>query len=119
MSVSLDGYVASPDGSTDWLAAGRSDDSTGWVLETVSNAGAHVIGAATERPAAMDSAHLMARAEAFALPLSTTRRQRGGRRLTNRRRTVRGRCQRFGSSSAPQTAHPAAKGVTRSPHWGQ
>ena len=47
MSVSLDGYVASRDGSTDWLAAGRSDDSTRWVLETVSNAGAHLIGAAT------------------------------------------------------------------------
>jgi dihydrofolate reductase len=47
MSVSLDGYLASRDGSTDWLAAGRSDDSTSWVLETVSNAGAHLIGAAT------------------------------------------------------------------------
>ena len=47
MSVSLDGYVASLDGNTDWLAAGRSDDSTSWVLETVSNAGAHLIGAAT------------------------------------------------------------------------
>ncbi|HEY5431257.1 MAG TPA: dihydrofolate reductase family protein [Solirubrobacteraceae bacterium] len=46
MSVSLDGYVASLDGSTDWLGAGRSDDSTSWVLETVSNAGAHLIGAA-------------------------------------------------------------------------
>ena len=31
MSVSLDGYVASLDGSTDWIAAGRSDDSTSWV----------------------------------------------------------------------------------------
>jgi dihydrofolate reductase len=47
MSVSLDGYVASLDGSTDWLAAGRSDDSTSWVLETVSNAGVHLIGAGT------------------------------------------------------------------------
>jgi dihydrofolate reductase len=47
MSVSLDGYVASLDGSNDWLAAGRSDDSTSWVVETVSNAGAHLIGAAT------------------------------------------------------------------------
>jgi len=47
MSVSLDGYVASLDGSNGWLAAGRSNDSTSWVLETVSNAGAHLIGAAT------------------------------------------------------------------------
>jgi dihydrofolate reductase len=47
MSVSLDGYVASPDRSSDWLAAGRSDDSMTWVVETVSNTGAHVIGAAT------------------------------------------------------------------------
>jgi dihydrofolate reductase len=47
MSVSLDGYVASPDGSTDWVAAGRSDDSTRWVVETVRNAGAHLLGATT------------------------------------------------------------------------
>jgi dihydrofolate reductase len=47
MSVSLDGYVASADGSNDWIAAGRAEDSAGWVLETVSNASAHLIGAAT------------------------------------------------------------------------
>ncbi len=38
MPVSLDGYVASRDGSTDWLTAGGSNDSTSWVGETVSNA---------------------------------------------------------------------------------
>ena len=47
MSVSLDGYVAPPDGSTDWAAAGRSPDGASWTLETVSNAGAHLMGAAT------------------------------------------------------------------------
>jgi dihydrofolate reductase len=47
MSVSLDGYVASADGSGDWKAAGRSDDSASWVVETISNAGSHLIGAAT------------------------------------------------------------------------
>src|SRR3954451_11486963 len=47
MSVSLDGYVAPTDGSSNWIAAGRSDDSTSWVVETVSNAGAHLMGAAT------------------------------------------------------------------------
>ena len=47
MSVSLDGYVAPPDGSSDWAAAGRSEDSAAWTLETVSNTETHLIGAAT------------------------------------------------------------------------
>ena len=47
MSVSLDGYVAPVDGSSDWVAAGRSDDGASWTLETLSNAGAHLIGATT------------------------------------------------------------------------
>ena len=47
MSVSLDGYVAPPDGSTDWVAAGRSPDGARWTLETVSNAGTHLMGATT------------------------------------------------------------------------
>ena len=47
MSVSLDGYVAPVDGSTDWIAAGRSDDALTWTVETVSNASAHLMGAAT------------------------------------------------------------------------
>ena len=47
MSVSLDGFVAPTDGSTDWVAAGRSDDGAGWTVETLSNAGAHHMGATT------------------------------------------------------------------------
>ena len=47
MSVSLDGYVAPADGSSDWVAAGRSPDGATWTLETLSNAGAHLIGATT------------------------------------------------------------------------
>jgi dihydrofolate reductase len=47
MSVSLDGYVAPVDGSTDWIAAGRSDDALRRTVETVSNASAHLVGAAT------------------------------------------------------------------------
>ena len=47
MSVSLDGYVAPADGSSDWIAAGRSEDALDWNVETVSNAAAHLIGAAT------------------------------------------------------------------------
>lgn len=44
MSVSLDGYVAPLDGSTDWVAAGGSADGLSWTVETVSNAGPPVIG---------------------------------------------------------------------------
>jgi dihydrofolate reductase len=47
MSMSLDGFVAPPDGSSDWAAAGRSDDGARWTVETLSNAGAHLMGAAT------------------------------------------------------------------------
>jgi dihydrofolate reductase len=47
MSVSLDGYVAPPDGSADWAAAGRSADGASWTLETVSNAAVHLMGATT------------------------------------------------------------------------
>ena len=47
MSVSLDGYVAPLDGSADWIAAGGSADGLSWTVDTVSNAGAHLIGAAT------------------------------------------------------------------------
>src|ERR1700733_9364125 len=47
MSVSLDGYIAPADGSADWAAAGRSPDGAEWVLDTVSNAGAHLVGAVT------------------------------------------------------------------------
>ena len=47
MSVSLDGFVAPIDGSADWVAAGRSDDGASWTVETLSNAGAHLMGATT------------------------------------------------------------------------
>lgn len=47
MSVSLDGFVAPADGSTDWAAAGRSEDGARWTAETVGNAGAHLMGATT------------------------------------------------------------------------
>jgi dihydrofolate reductase len=47
MSVSLDGYIAPRDGSTGWEAAGRSPDGAAWVLDTVSNASVHLMGAGT------------------------------------------------------------------------
>src|SRR3954465_15443838 len=47
LSVSLDGFVAPTEGRRGWVAAGRSEDGARWTVETLSNAGAHLIGAAT------------------------------------------------------------------------
>jgi len=47
MSISLDGYIAPSDGSSDWEATGRSPDGAEWVLDTVSTARALLVGAVT------------------------------------------------------------------------
>ena len=67
MSVSLDGYVAPIDGSTDWIAAGGSDDALSWSVETVRNAGAHLMGAATY---AVMAAHWPGASGPFAKPMN-------------------------------------------------
>jgi dihydrofolate reductase len=67
MSVSLDGYVAPVDGSTGWIAAGGSDDAPSWTAETVSKAGAHLMGAATY---AVMAAHGPSASGPFAKPMN-------------------------------------------------
>jgi dihydrofolate reductase len=45
MSVSLDGFVAGPNGEADWVfRTSGGDDSTRWVLDTLGDAGVHVMG---------------------------------------------------------------------------
>ena len=45
MSVSLDGFVAGPNGEADWIfRSSGGDDSTEWVLHTLSEAGTHIMG---------------------------------------------------------------------------
>jgi len=67
MSVSLDGFVAPLDGSTDWIAAGGSDDALSWTVETVSNAGAHLMGSTTY---AVMAAHWPGASGPFAKPMN-------------------------------------------------
>ena len=67
MSVSLDGFVAPLDGSTDWITAGRSDDALNWTVETVSNAGTHLMGATTY---AVMAAHWPSASGPFAKPMN-------------------------------------------------
>lgn len=45
MSVSLDGFVAGPDGEADWVfRTSGGADSTAWLLETLRGAGVHIMG---------------------------------------------------------------------------
>ncbi|MGZ5199161.1 MAG: dihydrofolate reductase family protein [Telluria sp.] len=45
MSVSLDGFVSGPNGEADWVFRTSSPDSREWVVNTLREAGAHLIGA--------------------------------------------------------------------------
>jgi len=47
MAISLDGYVEPAHEDPEWIAAGGSPDRGAWLLDTVSNAGAHLMGAET------------------------------------------------------------------------
>lgn len=45
MSVSLDGFVAGPNGEADWIfRSSGGSDSTQWVLDTLGGAGVHIMG---------------------------------------------------------------------------
>lgn len=44
MSMSLDGFVAGPNGEMDWALRTRSKDSAAWVLDTLRWAGLHAVG---------------------------------------------------------------------------
>jgi dihydrofolate reductase len=47
MSVSLDGFVAGANGEVDWIFRTIAGDSTEWIVNTLSEAGAHMMGSRT------------------------------------------------------------------------
>jgi len=47
MSMTIDGFVAGPNGQLDWLFKSRSERGIAWVLDTVVNAGVHIMGSRT------------------------------------------------------------------------
>jgi dihydrofolate reductase len=44
MSVSLDGFVCGPNGEADWIFRTQGDDFTAMVVDTLRNAGVHIMG---------------------------------------------------------------------------
>ncbi len=47
MSVSIDGFVAGPNGEIDWIFPSMDEGTTRWLVETISRAGAHLMGSRT------------------------------------------------------------------------
>src|SRR5262245_20619705 len=44
MQVSLDGFVGRPDGELDWIFPDFSGDAVAWLVDSIGQAGAHVMG---------------------------------------------------------------------------
>jgi dihydrofolate reductase len=49
MSISLDGFVGGPNGEIDWIFKSYDAGATAWTVETISRAGAHLMGSRTFR----------------------------------------------------------------------
>ena len=49
MQVSLDGFVGGPDGEIDWIFPGFDDEFTAWEVDSLWQAGVHVMGGVTGR----------------------------------------------------------------------
>jgi dihydrofolate reductase len=47
MSMSLDGYVAGPEGRIDWIMRTLDPEATAWIEQTLWQAGAHLVGRRT------------------------------------------------------------------------
>jgi dihydrofolate reductase len=47
MSITIDGFVAGPNGEMDWLFENRDDAGTAWTVSTLWEAGVHITGSRT------------------------------------------------------------------------
>ncbi|HEY0805191.1 MAG TPA: dihydrofolate reductase family protein [Pseudonocardiaceae bacterium] len=69
MSVSLDGYVAMPDGNGDWGVGNEHEAVTAWKLDSVRRVGTHIMGRVTYQAMA---AHWPTSTSDYAAPMNDT-----------------------------------------------
>ncbi len=67
MSVSIDGFVAGPNGEIDWIFRSNDAGATAWTIETLWQAGAHLMGSRTYQDMA---AYWPTSTEPFAAPMN-------------------------------------------------
>jgi len=65
--MSLDGFVAGPNGEADWIFRSQSDDATAWTVESLWQAGLHAMGSRTYRDMA---SYWPTATDAFAAPMN-------------------------------------------------
>ena len=47
MSISVDGFVGGPNGEIDWIFKTTDESVTVWIVDTIKNAGLHIMGSKT------------------------------------------------------------------------
>lgn len=67
MSVSIDGFVAGPDGEVDWIFSSIDEDVSEWIVDTLWQAGVHLMGSQTYRDMA---AYWPTSTEPYAAPMN-------------------------------------------------
>lgn len=67
MQVSLDGFVAGPRGEIDWIFSSRDEASTAWIVDSLWQAGVHLMGRVTYQDMA---AYWPTSSEPFAAPMN-------------------------------------------------
>jgi dihydrofolate reductase len=67
MSISVDGFVAGPEGQIDWMFPSMEDAAAAWVVDVIGKAGAHLMGSRTFHDMA---AYWPTSTEVFAAPMN-------------------------------------------------
>jgi dihydrofolate reductase len=67
MSVSADGFVGGPNGEIDWIFRSMDEDITAWTMDTLCQAGVHIMGSRTFHDMA---SYWPASSEPFAAPMN-------------------------------------------------
>src|SRR5438045_2054519 len=67
ISMSVDGFVATASGGLEWMFPSMSEDATDWIVQTLWQAGTHIMGRATYLGMA---GHWPSSAEVFAAPMN-------------------------------------------------
>jgi dihydrofolate reductase len=112
MSVTVDGFVSGPDGRLDWLFDSMDDTAAAWTLDSVWQAGVHIMGSRTFHDMA---AYWPTSSEPFAAPMNAIPKVVFSRTGDAAAKTTRGLDDARARATAPQV--PAQAESWNSARW--